>query len=238
MGIRDKPSGKARPKHAQTEGARIAVKYQLTRSTGERIGQIVSDGIKNKGGIPGISRDIRREFPDISKAKADNIAQTETAAALSIASLERMKGMGITGKEWVTAGDDRVCGVCQSNAVAGAIPVNQVFPGGAMHPPQHEGCRCVVVPVMLPEKTTKTEGHGPPPRTPREKVKVGKDPQKPGRRREVHWKEKMQAREARMRAKKVGEPNPKTVKAIQVVFGIIGFALCLIALIWWLSIGC
>jgi hypothetical protein len=135
-------------KHEKTKGAEIAVKYELTPSTGERIAQIVSDGIKNKSGISGVSRDIRKQFPDINKATADNIAQTETATALSMASLERMNSMGVTGKEWVCGSE--ACDICRSNAAAGAIPVNQTFPGGVMHPPQHEGCWCALAPVMLP----------------------------------------------------------------------------------------
>jgi hypothetical protein len=136
-------------KHAQTKGSQIAAKYELTASTGEKIAQIVSDGIKSKRGIPGISRDIRREFPEISKAKADNIAQTETCGALENAFMDRAKDLGITGKEWVVTSP---CEICQSNAAVGAIPVDQPFPSGHMHPPAHDGCRCALAPVMLPEK--------------------------------------------------------------------------------------
>ena len=139
-------------KYAQKRGAQMAAKYELTPSTGERIAQIVSDGIKNKRGIPGISRDIRGDFPDISKARADNIAQTETATALSKASLDRMQDMGIDGKEWVTAGDDRVCEICLDNQAAGVIPIDKVFPSGHMHPPGCENCRCALAPAMLNRK--------------------------------------------------------------------------------------
>lgn len=139
-------------KHAQTKGSQIAAKYELLPGTGEIIAQIVSDGIKNKRGIPGISRDIRGEFPDISKAKADNIAQTETGMALSMASLERMKSMGVDGKEWVTAGDDRVCEICKGNEAGGVIPTDKAFPSGHMHPPGCENCRCALAPARLNRK--------------------------------------------------------------------------------------
>jgi len=148
-------------KHAQTKGAQIAAKYELTASTGEKIAQIVSDGIKSKRGILGISRDIREEFPDINKATADNIAQTETATALSMASLERMKGMGVTGKEWLCGPEGAVppvCDMCRANAAVGAIPVDQSFPSGHMRPLAHDGCRCALAPVMLPEKEKPKKG--------------------------------------------------------------------------------
>lgn len=143
-------------RHAQTKGAQIAAKYELTVSTGEKIAQIVSDGIKSKRGIPGISRDIRGEFPEISKAKADNIAQTETADSMGQAFMSRSRDMRVTGKEWVCCPD--ACDICQSNAAVGAIPVDQPFPSGHMHPLAHDGCRCALAPLMLPEKEKPKKG--------------------------------------------------------------------------------
>ena len=148
-------------RHERTKGAQIAAKYELTLSAGERIAQIVSDGIKHKKGIPGISRDIRGEFPDVNKATADNIAQTETATALSVASFERAKGMGVTGKEWICGSEGAVppvCDICRGNAAVGAVPVDQPFPSGHMHPPAHDRCRCALAPVMLPANEKPKKG--------------------------------------------------------------------------------
>ena len=116
----------------------------------------MSDGIKNKRGIPGLARDIRKEFSDMTTDRARLIAHNETAEALSHAYLERSKDMGVTGKEWVLCQSEGavppVCDICRANAAVGAIPVNQMFPGGVMGYPQHDGCRCCTAPVMLPEK--------------------------------------------------------------------------------------
>lgn len=142
-------------KYAQTRGAQMAAKYELTPDSAKRLAQIVSDGIKKKRGIGGLASDIRKEFPDMTTERAHLIAQNETAEALSHASLERSKAMGVTGKEWVCGPEGSVppvCDKCRANAVIGAIPVNQMFPSGVMHPPQHEGCRCALAPVMLPNK--------------------------------------------------------------------------------------
>jgi hypothetical protein len=133
-------------KYAQTRGAQIAAKYGLMPTSANRLAQIVSDGIKNKRGIPGLTRDIRREFPDMSKSQSELIARTETAYSLEAAFIERSKAMGIEYKEWVCVPDS--CAICRANAV-GAIPMNQVFPGGVMHPPQHDGCRCALAPARL-----------------------------------------------------------------------------------------
>lgn len=141
-------------KYAQTRGAQIAAKYELTPDSASRLAQIVSDGIKNKRGIPGLARDIRKEFSDMTTERARLIAQSETGEALSHANLERSKDMGVTGKEWVlgSGGKEGNCADCIANAAVGAIPVNQMFPGGVMGYPQHDGCTCATAPVMLPEK--------------------------------------------------------------------------------------
>lgn len=134
-------------RYAQTRGAQLTAKYGLTPSSANRLAQIVSDGIKNKRGIPGLARDIRKEFPDISKIQSELIARTETAYSLEAAFIERSKAMGIEYKEWVCVPDS--CDICRTNAAVGVIPMNQRFPGGVMHPPQHDGCRCALAPARL-----------------------------------------------------------------------------------------
>ena len=122
----------------------------LDEETKRRLAHTISQGIENKRGIPGLSRDIRSTFTDMSRHRSELIARTETANALSTASLDSMKDMGIEGKEWVTAGDDLVSEECLGNEAEGVIPVNQTFSGGVMAPPQHPDCRCTIAPARLP----------------------------------------------------------------------------------------
>ena len=122
---------------------------ELDTVTRERLRTTISNGIANKRGVAGLGRDIRQTFTDMSRFRSELIAQTETADALGEAFMDRGKALGITGKEWVTAGDDRVSPECQDNELAGAIPMDQAFPAGPMRPPQHPGCRCAAAPVML-----------------------------------------------------------------------------------------
>ncbi|MCK5236314.1 MAG: minor capsid protein [Deltaproteobacteria bacterium] len=121
----------------------------LDKETKKRLAHTISEGIKNKRGIPGLTRDIKGTFADMTKHRSELIARTETANALSEASLETMKGMGIDGKEWVTVGDDRVSEDCKGNEAEGVIPVGQAFSGGTNAPPQHPDCRCTVAPARL-----------------------------------------------------------------------------------------
>ena len=132
---------------AEKEGARLVT--QMDTETQRRLAQVVSDGIKNKRGVPGLARDIKGTFGDMTKYRSQLIARTETSNALSQASLDRMQDMGIDGKEWITVGDDRVSDECKANGNQGVISTKKSFVSGPMAPPQHPDCRCAVAPARL-----------------------------------------------------------------------------------------
>lgn len=121
----------------------------LDEESRSRLAHTIAQGIENKRGIPGLARDIKKEFTDMSRYRSQLIARTETANALSQASLDNMKAMGIEGKEWVTAGDDRVSPECRANEAQGVIARDKAFSSGAMAPPQHPACRCAIAPAVL-----------------------------------------------------------------------------------------
>jgi len=121
----------------------------IDEETKKRLAYTIKQGIETKRGIPGLARDIRTTFGDMSRHRSELIARTETANALSQASLDTMEDMGIDGKEWITAGDDRVSEECEGNENEGVIPVGQTFSGGVMAPPQHPDCRCTLAPARL-----------------------------------------------------------------------------------------
>ena len=121
----------------------------MNEETKKRLAHTISDAIENKRGVPGLARDIRNTFSDMSKNRSVLIARTETADALSQASLENMKEMGIDGKAWITVGDTEVSDECEANERQGTIQVGQAFVSGPMAPPQHPNCRCALAPSRL-----------------------------------------------------------------------------------------
>ncbi len=135
------PPAKAAVDFAKKRGATLV--KGLDEETLERLRTTIANGIQNKRGVPGLARDIRQTFADMTRHRSELIARTETANALGEAFMDRGKALGITGKEWVDAGDDRVSPECLDNSAAGAIPIGETFPAGPMHPPQHPGCRCL-----------------------------------------------------------------------------------------------
>lgn len=90
--------------------------------------------------------------------RADMIATTEIARAVSSASLDRYQQAGLEFVEWDTAYDKRVCPICRENEEQGPVRIGQPFPGGAFAPPQHPRCRCAPQPVMDPPDQAKAGG--------------------------------------------------------------------------------
>ena len=139
--------------YAKTHGAKLVT--QVDATTKERIAKIISDGIKNKRGIPGIQADIRRQFKDWGRirempvSRANLIARTETRQALFKSLHDKSVEMGVDGKEWIlgAGGIGGNCDNCIANADERVIPVNQSFstPEEAIHP----GCTCSIAPAIL-----------------------------------------------------------------------------------------
>ena len=121
----------------------------LNDETRELMRNTIEKAIKEKRGIDGLARDLRSRFDNMSKARAETIARTETCDALEQSFMDRAKDIGVSGKEWIVTDP---CPICEDNGNAGAIPLDQVFPSGHMRPPAHPNCRCALAPVMIKEK--------------------------------------------------------------------------------------
>jgi len=119
---------------------------QMNEETKRRLAQVISEGIEQKRGIPGLARDIKGEFSNMTKRRSEMIARTETADALSQASLDRMQDMKIDGKEWVTSDP---CEICAGNEAEGVVSVDHVFSSGHDRPPAHPNCECAIAPARL-----------------------------------------------------------------------------------------
>ena len=120
---------------------------EMNTATQEQLRNIIANSIKNKRGVPGLARDIRGAFDNMSKYRSEMIARTETANALSQASLDRMNDMGVSGKEWIGYNP---CPICLKNESAGIIKRDASFPSGDLAPPAHPNCQCAVAPARLP----------------------------------------------------------------------------------------
>jgi len=82
-------------------------------------------------------------------ARAERIARTELCFAFEFGQMESIRQIQEAGlvsdvqKEWMTAGDDRMCPDCA--ALDGeTVGLDEEFSGGVKVPPLHSGCRCDV----------------------------------------------------------------------------------------------
>lgn len=119
---------------AQVKGISETQKDQLRR--------MMKIAMQEREGQFGFADRIRQEWAAYSKAKAEQIAVTEWNRAASHATWRELLKSGVNKKVWFTAGDDRVCDFCESNAAMGEIGIAQEFFSGDLYPPAHPGCRC------------------------------------------------------------------------------------------------
>jgi len=110
------------------------------------LGMVLADGALRGDSADRIASDIEGLLSNVSRAEM--IATTELARAVSQASLRSYIANGIEFVEWVSAGDGRVCNLCADNVEAGAKRPGTFFPTGQTAPPGHPWCRCALVPVI------------------------------------------------------------------------------------------
>lgn len=117
----------------------------------DEVAAVLADGLENGLGPDEIAAALRGVLDDPKWARM--VALTETNRAMSAATLQRYRDNGVEAKEWLTALDQRVCGLCSDNEGDGPIPLSAYFSSGDDAPPGHPSCRCAVTPSTLPEST-------------------------------------------------------------------------------------
>jgi len=122
---------------------------QITETTQKRVAAALNEWIEGGEAFPGLVQRINKIFDDTRRAKL--IAATEATRAYAEANTIAWRDAGVWGREWRTAVDELVCPVCrplhQQRAEMGGL-----FGGKIANPPAHPGCRCSLVPVVLPEE--------------------------------------------------------------------------------------
>lgn len=121
----------------------------LARATRDMLRTTIADGIANNLSMPDIGDAIRDNYA-FSEDRAMLIAATEITSANSmgaLASYQEAEAEGIkVKKSWLILED--ACDICQENADAGAIDLDDTFPSGDDAPGAHPNCRCVLVPEV------------------------------------------------------------------------------------------
>lgn len=123
--------------------------YELVRGLNETsltlLQQEIGDWIERGGTLEELRT---RLAPHFGEERARSIAATEVTRAYAEGNLEAWRATGlVSGKEWRTAKDDRVCPIC-GPLHGELVALEGEFEGGWRVPPAHVRCRCWLVPVM------------------------------------------------------------------------------------------
>lgn len=142
-------------KHAaDLVGANPDSPLAITKTTRDMVRSTIATGLKDNIGTSNIAKALQNAYA-FSEERAELIAFTEVTSANSEGALQGYReaaALGVKmGKSWLKLED--ACPICDANADAGIIELDEEFPSGDMAPGAHPHCRCVLVPeVMEAEK--------------------------------------------------------------------------------------
>jgi cell division septum initiation protein DivIVA len=88
---------------------------------------------------------VRSAYREVKSQRVDVAARVVTLSAFNLGIVTSQPEGGLL--RWAV---DPVAGCspdCDDNALAGAVAAGEEFPTGAVYPPNHPGCRCLLVPV-------------------------------------------------------------------------------------------
>lgn len=115
----------------------------------DRLKALILAGMEEGISVPELARRIRDYFDDVSLNRAKTIARTETGRLVSQATEEAYKQSEVvTGKEWLSAEDDRVRPEhVENNGVI--VATDGTFPNGERYPGDNSiNCRCALAPAV------------------------------------------------------------------------------------------
>lgn len=119
--------------------------WRIDETTRDAIRSLTQDALLEGWSADQLSGQIVDDAA-FSYDRANMVARTEMRFANSQGTLDGWRDSGsVEKKAWSTANDDKVEEICQANADAGDIDLNDAFPSGDDAPPAHPNCRCVIV---------------------------------------------------------------------------------------------
>jgi SPP1 gp7 family putative phage head morphogenesis protein len=137
----------------QLLGTRVYSALKDVSSTMDaKITRILSQGIADGKNPRELGRQLQKEVSSLGKVRANRIARTEIIHAHAEAQLDAFDALQIEQiqvmAEWSTAGDDKVCPMC--NELTGVVLTPKEARGLL---PRHPNCRCAWVPADVGEST-------------------------------------------------------------------------------------
>lgn len=118
----------------------------VTEQMSTNISRELVDGLTRGDSPRKVARAINKQIDKVGKTRSVTIARTETIRAHAEGNLDAMEELGIdkvtVAVEWSTAGDDRVCPLCQP---LDGVEMSIHEARGIL--PRHPNCRCAWIPA-------------------------------------------------------------------------------------------
>jgi hypothetical protein len=122
---------------------------QIDDTTRQIIRDAVAKGFEEQLSPLQVNRLIRQTLTDMTIARSKMIARTEMADAIGEASMRKIKAEGYGWKQTILSDD--ACQICQDNADADPLPVDELYPSGDLRAAFHPNCRCTTTAARPPE---------------------------------------------------------------------------------------
>ena len=123
----------------------------VTATMSQQLNRVLATGLASGDSPIKIARAMTAQVGKLTKTRAVMIARTEIVAAHAEGQLDTFADLGIDEvgilAEWSTAGDDRVCPMCEP--LDGAIMTIKEARGLI---PRHPNCRCAWIPSTMAEQ--------------------------------------------------------------------------------------
>lgn len=122
--------------------------YAISETTREGLQELISNAV-TEGLSAQELRDEIIESWEFSASRAETIARTELAFAHTNGNMAGWQASGqVEKKQSILGSEHDLDDVCNDNADAGPIPLDEEFPSGHQLPPYHPNCVCDVIPIL------------------------------------------------------------------------------------------
>lgn len=125
-------------------------KWAITETTREDLREMIARAFAEQWTPAELAKQIDASWT-FSSGRAEMIAQTETAMAQTAATVQTGKNLGAETKTIQMSNLHDVDDECDEADAAGEVPIDEPYPGGALHTPLHPNCRCVEM-VHVPKE--------------------------------------------------------------------------------------
>lgn len=119
----------------------------VTSAMSQQLSRHLANGLAHGDSVTQIARNMTKSIGNLTRTRALAIARTEVMAAHAEGQLDSFVALGVKEvgilAEWSTAGDDRVCPLCDE--LEGVVMTIKEARGLI---PRHPNCRCIWLPAV------------------------------------------------------------------------------------------